>query len=189
MRLKPTTVAFAFGAIVCASQAHANTYALNPYVLTPTYASTSPTVNNKNTTGSDETFTDDFTFSIVTPYDVYTSASFIESKGYSITLADLTLFSGAPGSGTSLATTGSFDPLTGPTPTLTYGLGTGSYYLEAATTVPSGDTGSYSIIATVSSAPEPSIWGLMIVGLGLAGAALRYYPRVAGKSSNMTFAR
>ena len=46
-------------------------------------------------------------------------------------------------------------------------------------TVPGGDVGKYTVSATasVSAAPEPGTWALMIVGVGLVGGMIRYSRR------------
>ncbi len=119
------------------------------------------------------TSTDNFYFTLTQSYDEYTSAGFIQGGPFSITSADLTLFDS---SNTALTTTGMFDPNSTVSPTLSYSLGAGTYHIAATITVPTGKTGAYDVIATVSptsAAPEPGTWALMFAGVGLAGFALR----------------
>lgn len=45
------------------------------------------------------------------------------------------------------------------------------------------ENGTYSGILTLSGVPEPSTWAMMILGIGLAGSALRARRRTQGKVS------
>jgi len=162
------------------TSAHAAVYALSPSTLSSSFTSTSPLVSETNATALSQTFTDDFTFSVVGSVQSFFSAAFIESaaSGYVINDADLMLFAGMPGVGTPtlLGNTGLFNPITTASPTLTDLLVPGAYFVQAQVTTPPSDTASYSIIATakaVSAAPEPAAWILLMAGVGLTGFAMR----------------
>ena len=79
------------------------------------------------------------------------------------------LFSGAPGTGTLVATSGAmqFDPI------VTQILNAGNYYVEVD---PSGFVKREELMSgdlTISPVPEPAEWALMITGVGLLGLAAR----------------
>ncbi|MBV9510704.1 MAG: PEP-CTERM sorting domain-containing protein [Caulobacteraceae bacterium] len=152
-----------FGVLAATGSAQATTYDLGPVAPGTTY--TSNTIN----VGAGTT-TEDFTFSIASSYVDFSTAGIIEGAPFKITDADLSLYTS---SNSFIGTTGSFNPLTEPTPTLTALLGPGDYYIAATVTVPSGFEGAFTVQTTVAGAPEPDVWALMIMGVGLAGVALR----------------
>ncbi len=158
--------------LACTAFAHANTYDLGVIADDTTF--TSDTVNHP-TSGSYQDF---FDFQVESPLSEYTSAAFTEAAPFGINSADLTLYTS---SGDILATSGVFDPQTSKVPTISYdSLNTGSYYIEADVTVPSGDRGSYTVTATTvtSAAPEPTAWALTTLGVGVMGYALRRKPKL-----------
>ncbi|MBV9511196.1 MAG: PEPxxWA-CTERM sorting domain-containing protein [Caulobacteraceae bacterium] len=164
MKIWGYIVGAVFGLVAAAGSAQATTtYDLGPVAPGTTY--TSNTIN----VGSGTT-TEDFTFSIASSYVDFSTAGIIEGAPFKITDADLSLYTS---SNVFVGSTGSFNPLTQPTPTLTALLGPGDYYIAATVTVPSGFEGAFSVQTTVAAAPEPAAWALMIMGVGLAGAALR----------------
>ena len=193
-------------ALECASTSSGKTYAYNPLPVTPNTISTAGTLDI-NDTKSAATFTDDFTFTISGNYQTTLSAVFNYKTPASydlISSADLSLFRGVPGVGTQtqLATTGTQDfSSTSPTTftlfvsePLTPGV---DYYLQSTITVPNGgtalngrspyDRGAYGVTANaaeiVSAAPEPGVWALMMIGVGMMGAALRFGRR--GSTMNL----
>ncbi len=114
--------------------------------------------------------TDMFTFNITSPFEVLSTGAFTNSGGFSITEADLKLYSS---SGTFEGGV-DYDPKTQPSQSIDATLATGSYYILAKTTATG--TGSFTVNATpesVSAAPEPSTWAFMIAGLAMVGGMLR----------------
>lgn len=173
LALPMVLVASVLGAAAAHADAPAaatSVYELLPDPLTPGTVSTSPTI----TVGSGTTF-DDFTFSLLNTYNTSATGMYFEfpSFGLSIDSADLTLYAGTPTSpGQEIATTGVFNPAT-TGETLGASLTSGNYFLQSSVTVPAGSSGAFSVGATVSAAPEPSSWALMILGVGAMGVALR----------------
>ncbi len=174
--MKALLIAVSAVAVIGGSVAHADalpaaqSYELLPDPLTPGHVSTSPTV----TVGAGTTV-DDFTFTLASSYETAATGLFFELPGfgYSITSADLSLYSGTPaGPGALIASTGDFNPSTTPE-TLGADLTSGDYFVQSSVQVPSGDTGAFSIGATVSAAPEPAVWALMICGVAAIGLSFR----------------
>lgn len=180
----------------CASNSSGRTYAYTPLPVTPSTISTAGTVDI-NDTKSNATFTDNFTFTIAGNYQTTLSAVFNYKTPAAydlISSADLSLFQGVPGIGTQnlLATTG-VQAFSSTSPT-TFSLFVSeplmpgvNYYLQSAIVVPHGGSGTirspynqgvYGVTANaaqiVSAAPEPGVWALMMVGVGMIGAALRF---------------
>ena len=173
-------VSLAGTAAYATASTQAATYELSPDPLTPGTVSTSPTI----TVGAGTTV-DDFTFSLMSAYNTASTGLFFElpTFGYEISSADLSLYAGTPSApGAELADTGTFDPATS-SKTLGAVLGIGDYFVQSTVTVPSGETGAFSVAATVSAAPEPSVWLLMMLGVGLVGLALRSAGRKLGISA------
>ena len=174
MKFVFATAAAAFAALSIGSAAQAATYNLGTLVSGET--STSNTVNHHNTTLSTQVYTDKFTFNISSESAEFSTGAFTEASvpghTFKITNVDLTLYNAA---NHVLATTGNFNPITDPNETLSVAdLAKGSYYLLAAVTVPKFEKASYTVNATsISAAPEPAAWALMIMGVGLAGGMLR----------------
>ncbi len=173
--MKLLMAAAAVAALSFGAAAHATTYDLGP--LVPGKTSATKTITHKNTTGASATFSDTFDFTIAESYNDYTSAAINLGGKYQVTDIDLTLYK--VGDATAIASM-SYDPQTAPAGTLAADLSAGSYYLTSMITVPKSDTGSYTLAATVSSAPEPGTWVLMFAGVGLAGGMLRYNRRNNG---------
>jgi hypothetical protein len=80
------------------------------------------------------------------------------------------LFSGAPGAGTLIATSALMDG-----PSLTDTLGIGSYFLQIDNIAVNGELLSGGL--QVFAVPEPATWGLMLLGLTGLGAVLRHRRR------------
>jgi hypothetical protein len=81
-----------------------------------------------------------------------------------------TLFSGSPGSGTSVAPSGG----TATAASLLWTLAPGNYYLQLVTTsTPSKGELVTGGLTLLSQVPEPATWATMIVGFGLIGLAAR----------------
>jgi hypothetical protein len=79
------------------------------------------------------------------------------------------LYSGAPGSGTLVTTSGA--PITGPA--IDAILGAGSYYLQIAGSDVAVNNELVTGGITLSAVPEPATWAMMITGFGLLGLAAR----------------
>ena len=170
MKLKGVLVAASLATACLGTTARAATYDFGTIGDSTTF--TSNTVNHQ-TGGS---YTDYFTFNTSELLSEFSTGAFTESAPFSITSADLTLYAGMVGSGTEIATSGIFDPMTMATPTVAgRDLAPGNYYIESDVVVPQGSQGSYTVTATtqVSAAPEPGTWALMVLGLGLIGLTLR----------------
>ncbi len=169
--------------VMTASVANAAIYTLNPEPLTSISTSSASATDINTAKGAvTTTFTDDFLFTLAQGYDATITAQFFEktpAKNDVITAYDLTLY--AVGSSTPIATTGMTSVSTAKgTPSGdnfldSIPLGVGNYDIRAQVVVPGGDVGKYTVSATasVSAAPEPASWALMIVGVGLAGAMMR----------------
>jgi hypothetical protein len=94
------------------------------------------------------------------------------------------LFKGVPGLVASVANPSNPNFLgasnTGTTsPVLAVNLGDGSYYVQimASQIAVSGEASSGSLVETI--VPEPAAWSMMLLGVGLAGAAIRARRREA----------
>jgi hypothetical protein len=169
MQSKLLVAAAAVAALAAGASAHATTYDLGNLGGKGVITHTSPTVNH--TAG---TFTDEFDFTASTGLMEFTTGAYTEASPFAITSADFTLYSDATGK--AITSSGAFDPQTSVTPTISADLDAGKYYLLSTITVPTGSLGSYTLTATslsVSAAPEPSTWALMIAGVGMIGAVLR----------------
>lgn len=168
--LRNALIAAGLLAVGLGSTAYADTYDFGTIGDSTTF--TSNTINHK-TSGS---YTDYFTFNTNELLSEFSTGAFTESAPFGIDSADLTLYAGMVGSGTEIATSGIFDPMTMATPTVAgRDLAPGDYYIQSNVVVPQGSQGSYTVTATtqVSAAPEPGTWALMVLGLGLAGLTLR----------------
>ena len=163
MKLNLLMAAAALSAVTFGATAHATVYPLG--LLAPDTTTTVSTVNEGS--GSDS---DTFTFSIAGSDEVLSTGAFTQGGAFSITDVDLKLYSAA----NVLEGEVHYDPQTTLSQTVDVSLPAGSYYILADTTVPAGSAGSYTLTATtVSAAPEPSIWMLMIAGVAMIGGALR----------------
>ena len=107
----------------------------------------------------------DFTFTLGGTFDVIMQLQASMFGGVAQNI-DFSLYSGAPGSGTLLASSAFTKG-----PAIEKILGAGSYYLQIGTITVNRELVSGSL--TVSAIPEPATWALMISGFGLAGAAIR----------------
>jgi hypothetical protein len=176
-------------AVLTAGTVQAATYALTPGPLalgvTPSAGAFDANFGSK----SPVTFTDDFTFTtnsrlsdgFAVILDEYPS---VIDK---ISAVDLSVYAGTPTDPGKLIETGDFtadesDPVVSEfLPAVV--LGPGSYFLQAEVTVPGGDLAYYTAQAapapapalppTVSAAPEPTTWTLMIAGVAAVGLGLR----------------
>lgn len=160
-------------------------YTLTPDPLNPGTVSTSPTI----TVGSGTTV-DDFTFDIAENYNTSSTGLYFEMPafGLSIDSAELVLYAGTPTNpGQEIADTGVFNPLVA-TQTLGSSLTSGDYFLQSIVSVPAGASGAFSVAATVSAAPEPATWALMLLGVGGAGAMLRRRRRLADRETLTDYA-
>jgi len=179
-------------AVLTAGSVQAGTYALTPGPLalgvTPSAGAFDANFGSKSAT----TFTDDFTFTtnseladgFAVLLDEYPAA--IDK----ISAVDLSVYEGSPTDPGKLIETGSFIadeslPVSAESLPAVL-LGPGSYFLQADVTVPGGDLAYYTAQAapapasalppTVSAAPEPSTWLLMIAGIAAIGIGLRRRP-------------
>ena len=170
MRLRGTLIAASILTSCLGGAAHAATYDFGTIGDNTTF--TSNTINHPE--GGE--YTDYFTFNTQETLSEFSTGAYTESAPFSITSADLTLYSGIVGQGVEIATSGIFDPTTMVTPTVAgRNLQPGDYYLQSDIVIPAGSRGSYTATATtqVSAAPEPGIWALMVLGVGLVGLTLR----------------
>ena len=148
--------------------------------LSPQVDKTSPTFvvdgTQKKTTA-----TYDFSFSLANTYGTSATGSFTVVPQFSENFSDaqLELFSGTPANFSSATALDlvDFNPSKkDEARTLADILNPGNYFVQATVTVPKGDTGPFTVAATVKSiskAPEPSTWLLMMLGVGGLGLALR----------------
>jgi len=104
----------------------------------------------------------DFTFSLTKAFKTFAQLQLNGAAPVSFSL-----FSGAPGSGSLVFSSGA--PSTAPS--FSGLLGVGSYYLETVKTT--GKTDLISGAISVSAVPEPATWAMMIVGFFGLGAMLR----------------
>jgi hypothetical protein len=158
-------------AMMACGAAQANTYDFGTLSVDG-HTLTSDTIND-----GPGVSTDTFTFKTIDALTEFTTGAFTEKTPFEITQVDFTLYNAAD---EMLATSGSFDPSAGPTPTISANLDPGDYHVVATITVPDEAIGSYTLAVTaVSAAPEAATWMLTIAGVGLAGAALRQRRRTA----------
>lgn len=111
----------------------------------------------------------DYTFTITGKFDVLMQMQASMFRPVQPQLLAFTLFKGLPGSGVAVANSGA--PMFGPAIDLV--LGPGSYYLELLPGDIAQNNELVSGALTITAAPEPATWGLMITGVGLLGLAAR----------------
>lgn len=111
----------------------------------------------------------DFTFSLAMPLGTGSSVQLAAQKlihGSSVPeLIQYSLYAGTPGSGVFQSQSSlDFAPTVAFTPTV------GNYYVQVDYISASGEVAGGTI---TSSVPEPASWGMMLVGFGALGVALR----------------
>ena len=150
-------------------------YNLTPFTLEPGHTST---VDTQSAPAGSSVY--DFAFNLDGTYGTTASGNFTISanEAENFTDANLELFSGTPTdyADATYITGVDYDPATQPQQTLSAVLQPGNYFVQAKVQVPKGDTGPFTVQATVKSiskAPEPSTWLLMMAGVGGLGLALR----------------
>jgi len=113
----------------------------------------------------------DFTFTMVPPLAGSSSQVQLQAqaqiKPFISEIITFDLYSGTPGTGSFLNTSS-----TGTNALLLTALSAGNYYVEVkpAYIASNKEVSSGSIVTSI---PEPATWGLMLLGFGIAGTALR----------------
>ncbi|HEV2365045.1 MAG TPA: FxDxF family PEP-CTERM protein [Caulobacteraceae bacterium] len=154
--LRAFTIAGAAVALAAvAAPASATTFAMLGGPLTPGAELSVPATVATGGVTYDFTFTDSVATNALTQMQ--------EASRSGPIAISYSLFSGAPGSGTLLMSSGAATNA----PTFAWNFTPGNYYLEIK--APASGT----ISGGVSAVPEPSAWAMLIAGFGLAGYALR----------------